>query len=67
MEIETKNDFLIGGNGEHLSAMLPVHITTREQAFRTAAWISALGMMLPSESDKEGPSFEEVREAIFNT
>lgn len=68
MEIETKNDFLLGATGSHLSSMLPIHITTREQAFRTAAWIALMGYGLPSENPNGVRiEFEDVKRAIENT
>jgi len=68
MEIDTSNDFLIGSTGNNLSAMLPVHITSREQAFRTAAWIALLGYGLPSENPGESHvEFEDVKRAIEST
>ena len=66
-EIRTSNDFMIGGNGSSVGPpLLPMQITTREQAYRTAAWIELMGEMLPSEGDGS-LTYEQVREAIMNT
>lgn len=65
MEPSTKNDFFIGTDGTKLAAVLPVAITTREQAYRTAAWIELMGITLPREEQEN--TYEEVREAIRNT
>lgn len=67
--IRTDNDFLIGTNGTNLAAMLPVHISSREQAFRTAAYIAIMGESLPSEDGGgiDRVTFEDVREAVLNT
>lgn len=67
--ISTINDFMISSNGERLAPLLPVMISTREQAYRTAAWLKTLGEILPSEAgdDSDGPSFEDVEQAIRNT
>lgn len=61
----TDNDFLLGGNGETISPFLPIAITSREQAYRTAAWIKALGAILPHEEQEN--TYEEIERAIFNT
>lgn len=67
-EIVTNNDFLIGSDGQGVGPpLLPMRITTREQAFRTAAWIEIMGETLPSEHDDDAPTYEQVREAILNT
>lgn len=65
--IATDNDFLIGSNGQTVAATLPVNITTREQALRTAAWIEVMSAVLPSEHSDDLPTYEQVREAILNT
>jgi hypothetical protein len=62
---QTQNDFLLGGNGEALQPILPIVIRTREQAYRTAAWIKLMGVILPHEDEES--TFEEVEEAIRNT
>lgn len=66
MTIRTDNDFMIGTDGQKLAAMRPVNITTREQAYRTAAWIEVMAITLPTESD-DPPTFEDIREAIRDT
>ncbi len=63
--VNTQNDFFIGTDGTKLAAILPVAITTREQAYRTAAWIETMGITLPHEEDEA--TYEEIREAIRNT
>jgi len=67
-DIDTRNDFFLGTTGHELGAMLPVRITSREQAFRTAAWIALMGYSLPSENPN-GPhvEFEDVKKAIEST
>lgn len=66
MNINTSNDFFFGSNGREVVPMLPVVIRTREQAFRTAAWIQIMGEMLPSEGDGT-VEMGDVIEAIENT
>ncbi len=63
--MRTDNDFFFGSNGKTLTPMKPVVITTREQAYRTAAWIEAMGVILPHED--ETATYEEIREAVRNT
>lgn len=67
MDINTMNDFLLGSNGQEIGPMIPMIITSREQAYRTAAWIKLMGEMLPHEDEDEHPTFEQVEEAIRNT
>lgn len=65
--IRTDNDFIIGTDGTSVGpAMLPMRITTREQAYRTAAWIELMGWSLPSEGDGT-TTYEQVRDAVMNT
>lgn len=66
-EIDTSNDFFIGTSGTEMAPMLPMRITTREQALRTAAWLEVMGIVLPSEHPDDPPTYEQVREAILNT
>lgn len=65
-DIDTSNDFFFGSNGKEVMPMLPVVIKTREQAFRTAAWIQLMGETLPSEGDGS-VQMGDVIEAIENT
>lgn len=65
-EIDTANDFMFGTTGTEMSPMFLPRITSREQAFRTAAWIEIMGQVLPSETDEE-VTYDDVREAILNT
>lgn len=66
MSIVTTNDFAIGGNLNGIGPMLPLVIKTREQAYRTAAWILSLSSVLRTEGDGS-QTFEEVLEAVENT
>lgn len=61
----TSNDFLIGSNGVELAPFSPLVITTREQGYRTAAWIKLMSMILPHEEQEN--TYEEIEEAISNT
>ncbi len=63
--MRTDNDFLFGSNGKTLGPMVPIVITTQEQAYRTAAWIEAMAIILPHEEEKA--TYEEIREAVRNT
>lgn len=63
--VNTKNDFLFGSDGRTLAPMMPPFITTREQAYRTAAWIKTMAIMLPTEDEEN--TFEEIEEAIRNS
>lgn len=65
MTIRTDNDFMIGAGYGRLTPTLPVAITTRQQAYRTAAWIKLMGEMLPDEDPPS--SYEDVETAIANT
>jgi hypothetical protein len=65
-DIRTDNDFFLGTNGNEVAPMLPVIIASKEQAYRTAAWIKLMGEMLPSEGEGT-TTFEEVENAIMNT
>lgn len=62
--IDTQNDFLIGSNGSEIVPFMPIVITSREQAYRTAAWIKTMAVILPAE---EGHTYDEIEEAIQNT
>lgn len=64
-DIETINDFLIVSRGKTLAPLMPILITSRQQAFRTAAWIALMGEMLPNE--EVASTFDEVSTAIRNT
>ncbi len=59
------NDFWFGSNGKTLTPMVPVVIETREQAYRTAAWIETMGVILPHEDEEA--TYEEIREEVRNT
>ncbi len=63
--MRTDNDFMFASDGERLAPMLVVDIRTREQAYRTAAWIETMGFILPHED--ETATYEEIREAVRNT
>lgn len=62
--IRTDNDFFFGSDGRSIAPMMPVVITTREQAYRTAAWIKLMAVVLPP---GDGDTFEAIEEAIRNT
>lgn len=65
-DIRTDNDFFLGSDGASVGPNLPMRITTREQAYRTAAWIELMASTLPSEGDGV-LSYEDVREAVMNS
>jgi len=62
MAVKTNNDFLLGSNGNVLQHTIPVRCETQEQAFRTAAWLVELAIVLPHEDEEA--TFEEVRAAV---
>lgn len=62
---DTQNDFILAASNRAVAPLLPVRITTRQQAYRTAAWLEAMGEMLPD--DGTGDTYDTVREAIRNT
>lgn len=64
-ETRTDNDFLLGTNGTAMVPRLPLRISTRQQAYRTAAWIKLMGEVLPDEDPASG--WDEVHDAIANT
>lgn len=64
--VRTDNDFFIGANSAGLMpTTLPMVIRTRQQAYRTAAWIKLMGEVLPDE--EPASSYEDVERAIANT
>ncbi|CRK59053.1 hypothetical protein [Alloactinosynnema sp. L-07] len=64
-DIRTDNDFLLGSSGASIAPMLPVRITTKQQAYRTAAWLTFMALILP---DEPVPStYDEIHNAIGNT
>ncbi len=65
MNVRTENDFMIAGSPTGIAPMLPMMITTRQQAYRTAAWIEAMSYTLPQEEEES--TMEEVRMAVRNT
>jgi hypothetical protein len=64
-QIETKNDFFFTSNGKTLYPQFPVIIRTKEQAYRTAAWIKAMAEVLPS--DGTNYTFTEIYGAVINS
>lgn len=63
-EIDTQNDFLFGMSARRLHPLMAVEITTREQAYRTAAWIIEMGSLLPAESET---TFDMIHQAVQGT
>lgn len=62
----TDNDFAIGvQGGRKLAPMLPMVITSRQQGYRTAAWIKIMSMRLPDE--EVASTYDEVEQAIKAT
>lgn len=61
----TDNDFFFGSDGQSLQPFTLVVVTTKQQAYRTAAWIKLMGEVLPDEA--EPSTFEEVEQAIMGT
>ncbi|SDU42341.1 hypothetical protein [Jiangella alkaliphila] len=65
-EIRTDNDFAIAYNAGHgLVPLLPVQVTTKQQAYRVAAYIKIMGDLLPDEP--VASTYDEVERAISNT
>lgn len=68
-EIDTLNEFLLSkggsGMGAYVAPKMYPHFTTRQQAYRFAAWCTLMGETLPPEGVDR--SFEEIRDAIRNT
>lgn len=63
--VSTANDFIMGWNGETMGFMLPVDISTKQQGYRTIAWIETLLRFMPDEPGNH--TMEQVREAVSNT
>lgn len=68
-DVDTLNEFLLSRGGSGMGAfvaprMYP-HFTTRQQAYRFAAWCTVMGETLPPEGVDR--SFDEIRNAIRNT
>lgn len=78
-ELDTTNDSLISSNGRMICALVPLDIRSREQGFRTAAWIASMAETLPSELSAEeqadrahaglsaSPTFLEILKAVRST
>lgn len=62
---KTTNDFFIGSNGKTLIPLFPIQITSRQQAYRTAAWLKVLALTIPD--DGTGDTYETIEEAINNS
>lgn len=63
-QVDTQNDFLFGMSARRLHPLMAVEITTREQAYRTAAWIIEMGHLLPAESQV---TFDQIHRAVQGT
>lgn len=64
--VKTDNDFIIGVSGHAgMVPALPIQIRTRQQAYRTAAWIKAMADVLPDEVIAS--SYVDIEMAINNT
>jgi hypothetical protein len=59
------NDFFFGSNGQTIVPLVPVTITSRQQAFRTAAWLKAMAFSIPD--DGSNATYEEIEQAINNS
>jgi hypothetical protein len=64
--VSAQNDFLFGSNGKEVASMFPVVITTRQQAYRTAAWIKLMGSVLPNDGP-DTSEYDEIEQAIANS
>lgn len=64
-DVTTANDFFLAGNEARIAPLVPMVITTRQQAYRTAAWLEVMAMVLPPEPGDH--SYDAVRTAIANT
>lgn len=64
-QTRTDNDFLLGTNSVGMVPGLPLVICTRQQAYRTAAWIKLMGEVLPDEDPAS--EYGDVETAIANT
>ena len=58
----TLNDFLLGSHGATIIPALPMRITTRQQAYRTAAWLTVMAVVLPEE--QVASTFDDIIHAI---
>ena len=69
MTVRTDNDFLLASDGRSISPLMPIVITTQEQALRTAAWLVAMSPVLEHEPDPDGnyPTFDDVYAAVCDT
>jgi hypothetical protein len=65
MPINTTNDFLVSCSPRGMAPILPIQIRSKQQAYRTAAYLKLLATALP---DEDPPStYEDVEKAIANT
>lgn len=64
-QVDTRNDFLLAGNGNGIIPMLPMRVTDRQQAYRTAAWLVSMAAILPDDGTRA--TFQEVLSAVSNT
>jgi hypothetical protein len=70
MDPNTTNEFMVGVSGREfkrlgIGAMGGPGITTKQQAYRLAAWIVLCAEVLPDESGEH--TFKEILKAIKNT
>lgn len=64
-DIETVNDSLIASNGGRLTSVIPLNISTRQQAYRAAAYLVSMAVGMPDE--EKASSFEDVLSAVQAT
>lgn len=66
-EVNTANDAFWGSNGESIAPIVPAVFYSRQAAWRAAAWLVVMAIVLDEEPDQEGVTFEQILEAIKET
>lgn len=64
MEPNAANDALWGSNGVTITPLLPPIFSTRQRAWRAAAWLKEMAIVLPEEEGQEGVTFEQILEKV---
>lgn len=64
IEVNNTNEFGLGGQMDRIRPIMFPEFTTRQQAWRFAAWLKLMAETLPEETHNH--TFEEIEEAIKN-
>lgn len=67
MSVRTDNDFAFGSRTGEIAPLVRPVITTRQQAYRTIAWLEFMAEVNTLPDETPASTLDEVREAIRNT